>query len=181
MISNNKLKEIIDDCKAKGHIINMRDISYVILCRTLDDYAVAYRVIYGNDNSFIPDFCDTYHNSNSIQFLISYIETVIDEISGKRKTKGAISFEENRGYMLKLKEETERAIETGEIDKKDGLVILKDIAVKLNDKFNVYESQVEQMVVVNKKYNAICPHCNHEMYIPTKKELMEKYNLVEKQ
>jgi hypothetical protein len=81
--------------------------------------------------------------------------------------------------MLKLKKETEDAMASGEIDKKDGLKILSDISVKLNDKFSVSEEVKEQLIYVNAKYNAIC-ECGRELYIPTKEDLMKEYNLVEK-
>lgn len=181
MISNSKLKEIIDACREKGHFINMRDISYVLLCHFLDDKQVAYKAIFGNDESYVPDYCDTYHNSSSMQFLAQYISLTIEEYgSGKSKGNG-ISFEENRDYMLKLKKETEDAMRNHEIDKKDALVILKDISVKLTDKFNISDNQSEQVVHVFKKYNSVCQYCGHEIYIPTKEDMMEKYKLVEKQ
>ena len=96
----------------------------------------------------------------------------------KRKTAD-ISFEENKEYMLKLKADTEKAMEDGEIDKKDGLKILTDISVKLNDKFSVNDTNNQRVVIVNKKFNAICD-CGREIYVPTKEDLMEKYNLIEK-
>ena len=71
-------------------------------------------------------------------------------------------------------------MERHEIDIKDGLKILADLSVKLNDKFNVTSEEKDQMIVVNKKYNSIC-QCGRELYIPTKEDLMDKYNLVEKE
>ena len=35
-------------------------------------------------------------------------------------------------------------------------------------------------IIVNKKFNSICPKCGCELYIPTKKDLMEKYNLTDR-
>ena len=67
----------------------------------------------------------------------------------------------------------------GTIDIKDGLKILTDISVKLNDKFNIADTTKDQLVVVNTKYNSTCEYCNHEIYIPTKEDLMKKYNLIE--
>ena len=81
--------------------------------------------------------------------------------------------------MLKLKKDTELAMENHEIDKKDGLKILADLSTKLNDKFNVQADNVDQMVFVSCKFNSICESCGRELYIPTKEELMKKYNLIE--
>ena len=81
--------------------------------------------------------------------------------------------------MKKHKADTEKAMENGEKDKKDGLKILTDISVKLNDKFSVNDTNNQRVVIVNKKFNAICD-CGREIYVPTKEDLMEKYNLIEK-
>ena len=108
---------------------------------------------------------------------------MIDKSNGNGRRKESeqdISFDENKAYMLKLKADTERAMADGEIDKKDGLMILKDIAVKLNDKFNVADTANNNTIIVNKKFNSICPKCGSELYIPTKRDLMEKYNLIER-
>ena len=91
-----------------------------------------------------------------------------------------ITFEENKAYMLKLKKDTELAIESGEVDKKDGLKILSDISTRLNDKFAVQQTELQQQIFVSCKYNSICESCGKELYIPTKEQLMEEYGLVEK-
>ena len=84
--------------------------------------------------------------------------------------------------MLKLKEDTQKKMETGEISFKDGATILKDIAIKLNDKFDVKEEVKDQIVIVEEKFDAICPYCSHEVALKpmSKIEAMEMYNLVEK-
>ena len=42
---------------------------------------------------------------------------------------------------------------------------ITDIRAKLVDKFSVSEQVTEQRVVVNQKYNAICPYCHHELAV----------------
>ena len=76
---------------------------------------------------------------------------------------------------------TQKALDDGLIEPKDGLKILADIRVKLNDKFKVQEQSKDRLIVVNTKYNNVCSHCGHEIFIPSKEQLMEEYNLVEKQ
>jgi hypothetical protein len=103
-------------------------------------------------------------------------------LSTAKKGKGKnsdITFEENKEYMLKLKKQTEEAMANGEIETKDGLKILADISVKLNDKFNIADTTKEQLVVVNVKYNSVCEGCGKELYIPTVEDLKKKYNLIE--
>ena len=83
--------------------------------------------------------------------------------------------------MLKLKKDTERAMEKGELEKKDGLKILSDLSVKLNDKFSVQAEVKDQIIQVHQKYDAICPYCQHEVASKpmTKEEAMATYNLKE--
>lgn len=166
MIDNEKLNKIIKDCETAGHNIRIRDIAYVLLCECFEDSAISYKVIFGDklDNNI-------YHNSPPIKFLRHCIE------QEKKRDKDDITFEENKKYMLKLKADTEKAMNNGEIEKKDALKILSDISVKLNDKFQVHNETKEQMVIVNTKYNNICEYCHHEIYIPTKEELIKEYNL----
>lgn len=168
MLSNEKIAEIIDKCKSKGLIVRVRDIAYVVLCSVFDDNEVAYKTLFGEYDSV-----DKYDNKDEIIELKRIIKSVTT------KTHEDITFEENKAYMLKLKKDTENAMASGEIDKKDGLKILADLSVKLNDKFSVNEEVKDQMVVVNTKYNAVCPYCQHETYIPTKDDLIKEYNLKE--
>ena len=81
-----------------------------------------------------------------------------------------------------VKQEVLEAMEAGEIDKKDGLKILTDISTKLNDKFSVKEEQVEQVVIVQAKYDDVCPSCGREVSRKplSKEDAMEMYDLIEK-
>ena len=55
--------------------------------------------------------------------------------------------------------------------------------MKLNDKFNVNDSSQEQIIIVNQKYDDICPYCQHEVARRpiSKNEAMSMYNLIEKE
>lgn len=169
MLSNEKIAEIIEKCKGKGLIVRVRDIAYVVLCSVFEDNEVAYKTLFGEYDSV-----DNYDNKDEIIELKKIIKSVTT------KTHEDITFEENKAYMLKLKKDTEAAMAVGEIDKKDGLKILADLSTKLNDKFNVQADNVEQMVFVSCKFNSVCESCGRELYIPTKEELMKKYNLIER-
>jgi hypothetical protein len=69
----------------------------------------------------------------------------------------------------------------GELEKKDGLKILSDLSVKLNDKFKVSSDEKEQVVVVSQKYDSVCS-CGKEVARRpiSKDEAMEMYDLVER-
>lgn len=185
MISTEQVKQAIEDCKKAGHEVGIRDIAYVFLSKNFDDIRMPYRCLFGLDVDYNPDYAETYDKTGTMEYLKGYVDMNFSDGPKKKKKKVAddgddITFEENKAYMLKLKKDIEKAIEDGEMEKKDGYKALADISVKLNDKFQVQGEAKEQMVMVNTKYNAICEACGRETYIPTKEDLMEKYNLVEK-
>ena len=187
MISNAELSEIINECKQNNHNITVRDIAYVVLCRFFDNADVSYRCIYGESRDYSKEYGDTYDKTDDINYLKQYVDYLISRkkniiiitFSGYKVSFLKIHMFHLKKYMLKLKKDTEDAMANGEIEKKDGLKILSDLSVKLNDKFQVKDEAVEQVVQVNIKYNSVCS-CGREIYIPTKLDLMEKYNLIEK-
>ena len=183
MISNEQVKRAIDDCARANHTVSVRDISYVLLSMQFDDSLVAYKCIFGNDYDYNQDYHATYDQTSTMTYLKSYVEfTLLNDGKKKKKTED-ISFEENKAYMLGLKKQTEEAMAAGEIDKKDGLKILADLSVKLNDKFNVSDSSQEQYVHVFAKYDSVCSRCGAEISRRpiSKEEAIEMYNLVEKE
>ena len=186
MISTEQVKQAIEDCKKAGHEIGIRDIAYVFLSKNFDDIRMPYRCLFGLDVDYNPDYAETYDNTSTMQYLKGYVDMNFSDGTKKKKKTIAededISFEENKAYMLKLKKDTEDAIAKGEVDKKDGLKILADLSVKLNDRFSVQAEVKDQIVIVEQKYNDVCEYCQHEVArrIMTKEEAMKEYNLVEK-
>lgn len=169
VLSNDKINSIISKCAEHSHDVRVRDVSYAILSRFYEDKEVAYRCIFGDDGMF-----ELYSKSKAIVFLEKYLKDNVFYDDSKD-----ITFEENKAYMLKLKADTERAMEEGRLETKDGLKILSDISTRLNDKFNVQDKEVQQTVVVQCKYNSCC-ECGKEIYIPTKEDLMKQYGLIER-
>ena len=181
MITNEQIVEIIKDCSKKGHIVTTRDIAYALLCIHFEDSLVAYKCAFRSDKHFWEVFPNTYDYTALMIFVKTYVDISVVNKKKKRTKDDDISFEENKAYMLKLKRDTEDAMANQEIDKKDGLKILAQISTTLNDKFKVSSEDVQQRIFVNKKFNSICSNCGKELYIPTKEDLMEKYDLVEKE
>lgn len=179
MISNEQIKKAIEDCARANHTISVRDISYVLLSMQLDDSLVAYKCIFGNDYDYNQDYHATYDQTSTMSYLKSYVEfTLLNDKKKKKKTED-ISFEENKEAIINLIKETKEKEERGEIDAKQSLDLQTKLRVTLNDKFKVQSDETEQIVQVFSKFNAIC-ECGKEIYVPTKEELMVKYNLVEK-
>lgn len=181
MISNEQIKNTIEDCAKHKHIVTVRDIAYALLCLQLEDSLIAYKCIFGNDYDYNQEYHNTYDQTAMMSYLKTYVEVSLINGRGKRKNTEDISFEENKAYILKLKKDTEDAIEKKEIDKKDGLKILAQLSTTLNDKFNVKDNSVSQYIVVNQKYSDVCEFCGHECSPRpmSKEEAMEKYGLCE--
>lgn len=184
MIDNSKISEIINKGKNLGLSVRVRDIAFAILQKHFSDAKVAYLSIFpdGKDDEKI----DKYSNSKVINFISSQIdlEMTANMVQKKKKkvelsSQDDISFEENKAEIIKLIEKTQKEEAEGKIKVSESLKIQTDLRVKLNDKFNIIDDSQESLVVVNKKFNDICPYCSHEIAVPTKEDLMIKYNLVE--
>jgi hypothetical protein len=98
--------------------------------------------------------------------------------NSRPKSQEEITFEQNKAEIISLIKQTQDALANKEIEVKDALKIEADLRVKLNDKFSVSDTNQEQLVIVNCKYNAVC-ECGREIYIPTKEDLIKEYNLIE--
>ena len=173
-----KVGEILTNASSHGANLKVRDIAYVLLRRYFDDRSYAWRVCF-SDADYDEKTIDAYEEGVGYQFLREVLAEVRDR--GGLLYDEDITFEENKAYMLKLKRDTEMAMEAGDLEKKDGLKILSDLSVKLNDKFSVQAEVKDQMVIVEHKYNDICPYCQHEVASKpmTKEEAMATYNLKE--
>ena len=173
-----KVGEILTAASTHGANLKVRDIAYVLLRRYFDDRSYAWRVCF-TDADYDEKTIDAYEEGIGYQFLREVLAEVRDR--GGLLYDEDITFEENKANMLKLKRDTEMAMEAGELEKKDGLKILSDLSVKLNDRFQVQAQVKDQMVIVEQKYNDICPRCQTEISrrTMTKEEAMAAYNLKE--
>ena len=181
-ISIEDIKKIIEDASKKGFKIGVRDIAFVVLLDAFENEDIAYKCLFGSESGFMQEYASVYARTGAVEYIKDYIDILSSNNGsrGKKQDIDDITFDENKAYMIKLKKDTEEAMANGEIEKKDALKILADISVKLNDKFNVKDANEDrQVVIVQNKFNAIC-ECGREIYVPTKEEMMKKYNLVEK-
>lgn len=175
MITNEKINEIIASCREAGYEVRVRDISFVLLCRFFQDREIPYRTLIDNSGQSDEAKIAAYADSERIAYISSLLS---QEVKQAMPSSSPISFNENFQEMLEVRQRTKEALAAGRMEEKDGLKILADISVKLNDKFGVNDATSQQVVIVDAKYNSIC-QCGRELYIPTKEELMKKYNLIE--
>jgi len=183
-----EIKKIVSDGKTMGYSLRTADIFYIFAVQIFNE-KILYEQLFGGDSE---EEITSYNSSDKLKFLKKYINSNYPSIySGKneqpnrvrqKKTSTEhedITFEENKAYMLKLKKETEEAITNGEIEKKDGLKILADLSVKLNDKFAVSEKQDEQRIIVYPKFSTICETTRRECWLQTKEFAMQHWGLIE--
>lgn len=160
MITKKDIDKIMKESGMTRNPITVGDIKNVLL----------YNII--EDKSFITPNSEEYFASKPIKWLIKYVKEKLGDDE-------SITFDENKKALIDLIEKTQKQAAAGEIEMKDALKIEADIRVKLNDKFKVQDDTKDKVVIVEKKYNHICRY-GYECYLPTKEELMEQYNLVEK-
>lgn len=173
-MDNEHIKKTIEHFKESGETIRVRDIAYTLLSKMFADSKTAYQCLFGSEG--YDDYADDEMRGKLEQYMSD--EGYIKSISTDADT-GGITFEQNRREMEILLEKTQQAMDDGLIDPKDALKIMADIRVKLNDKFKVESKQQARYIVVQKRYNNVCPHCNREIYIPSKQDLMEEYGLTD--
>jgi ribosomal protein S17E len=169
MINSDNIRSIIDAGNVAGYQIIVRDVSFVLLCRMYEEKDLAYKSLFPDQDDF-----DNYVKQDKIKWLQGYMAK-----SFFSDEDNSITFDENKKAILELIEETKKRLENKEIEPKDALKIEADLRVKLNDKFKIQSETREKVVIVEKKYNMICKH-GFECYLPTKTDLMEMYDLVER-
>lgn len=171
-----QIQSTIEDFRTNGKNIRVRDIAYTLLSKMFSDNNIAYQCLFGADGyeAYIAD--DMRAELEAYMTDMGYIRSFSTD-----SDTGGISFEENRREMANLLKQTQQALDNGTIEAKDGLKIMADIRVKLNDKFKVESKQLDRMIVVEKKFDFVCPHTRHECYQLDKEEAMRRWNLVENQ
>jgi hypothetical protein len=173
-MDNEQIKKTIEHFKDEGDTIRVRDIAYTLLSKMFVDNKTAYQCLFGSEG--YDDYADDGMRGKLEQYLsdAGYIRSVsTDDDSGE------ITFEENKKEMERLLAKTQVAMEAGAIEAKDALKIMADIRVKLNDKFKVESKQQDRMIVVERKFNFICPATRKECYQLDKEYAMKKWNLIE--
>ena len=172
-MTNEEIKEVIEYFRKQGTQVRVRDIAYVFLSKVFGNEVTAYQCLFGNDGY------EEYAAAPERKSIEDYMR-LQGHIRTERESQDELSFEQNKREMQGLIERFEQGMSNGTIDPAVGLAKIADIRVKLNDKFNMQEQQQERVIQVLRKFNAVC-ECGREIYKPTKEELMEEYNLIEKQ
>lgn len=200
-----KIRKVITDAGKRGYDVTIRDVSYALMRVRFDDKLIPYTVIKGTGPEKESDV-DAYDSMDKIQYLIRYFEletrpkntddkpsaALIEAIAKREEgtTDGTMSFEDNRaGIENQIAEILE--LKNQLIDKDGKCTDVKTMATlqktemdarsRLNDKFGASEKSKQQYVLVQPKYDYICPYTRHECLQITKERAMEKWNLIEKE
>lgn len=195
------IDKVIDDAKKHGYDVRIRDVGYAILCSKLDDANMAYMLIFGDDGNL-----ETFSKLDRIKYLVRYFQSeklqakekdeaaeianLIAKSKGKKtdNSDGSMTFEENREgiekqlrEIVELKKDAMNPTEGEGADLKTLALLQKteaDLRVKLNDKFGAAEKTAEQYIIVQPKFNRICPYTRHECYEMTEEYAMEHFHLI---
>lgn len=174
-MDNEQIKGTIEHFKEGGKTIRVRDIAYTLLSKMFVDGKTAYQCLFGSAEGY-DDYTDDEMRGKLEQYMsdAGYIRSISTD-----DDTGEITFEENKKEMERLLTKTQKAMEDGVVDPKDALKIMADIRVKLNDKFKVESKNQYRQIIVEKKFDFVCPHTRHECYQLDKDFAMKKWNLIE--
>lgn len=172
-MDNEQIKKTIEHFKEQGDNVRVRDIAFVLLSKMFADAKTAYQCLFGTEG--YDEYADEPLRDALRDYLTAegYIRTVSTDDSG------GLTFEENKREMEMLLKKTQEAMDDGLVDPKDGLKLIADIRVKLNDKFKVEKQQKERQIIVEKRFDFVCPHTRRECYQLDKEEAMKRWNLTE--
>lgn len=173
MIKKDDIKIVLDSVRPDWQSVSEKDIAFAILCDTLQDKNIAYRIAYRSTGKE----ADEFYNRPRFRKLLDALEPfgvgVVDNNS--------ITKEENKTELLKMLDRIDHLLEVGDLEPKDAIKMQTDIRVKLNDKFEMEESQKQKrIIVVPAKHDIVCPKTNRECnYWPTKKACCNHFGLVD--
>lgn len=174
MITKEQIQECKLHCSNEGYVVTEEDIAYLLLNREFRDKVLAYKITKGDvlDATQI----DTFDNCLKMQCLRKYMN---EHWRTQTSTvKSDMTFEENRDSLVQMISDIEQKMQEGAIEEKDGMKMIADIRIKLNDKFNMKEQQVEQRIIVQPKFNYICNHTHKECWLMTEEWAMKQYHLI---
>lgn len=174
-MDNEQIKKTVEHFKEEGKTIRVRDIAFALLSKMFADKKTAYQCLFGGVDGY-DEYTDDEMRDKIEQYLTD--EGLIRSLSTDMDT-GGLTFEENKREMEMLLVKTQKAMDDGLVDPKDALKIMADVRVKLNDKFKVESKKQDRMIVVERKFDFVCPHTRHECYQLDKEYAMKKWNLIE--
>ena len=171
MIRKNDIRVVLKSIRQEWPQASEKDIAFAVLCDTFADKAVAYKMAYGRTSAD----AEAHYRSAGMQKLFAVLQPFgVGEIS-----EGSITREENKAALIRQLRDIKEQRDNGKLDIEKAIKLEADIRVKLNDKFEMEESQSQKrIIIVPQKHDMICPHTNRECTsMPTKEACMKYYGL----
>lgn len=176
MISKDNLDDILSAARGTAPDVGVSDVVFLILYGQLEDKCMAYHFAYGTDVRI--DTVDKHVRSKAMKSVIKAcapfgIGLNDDEV---------LSREENQRELTKMLADIDAAMASGDLETGQGLKMKMDIRVKLQDKFDMDDSDDSQkhIIVVPQKHDLVCEYTHRECCsMPTKEACMKYYGLVD--
>ena len=174
VLTQQQVKDLVLGLRAKGLDVGLRDVSFAVLSSVYCDDALAFRALFG-DAPEVP--ADEYLASAKVAAVKEAIRPPEQEEG--QEPGPAISFDDlKEGLIADMRaledlrdskdEEGRPALEPKEMAQVVGRIA--DIRVKLTEELTTTERVIEQRVVVEQKFDAVCPFCGREIAIGVQKK-----------
>ena len=175
MIKKDNIKMILETVRADWQSVSEKDIAFAILCDALEDKSLAYRLAYRKSEKEANAFYETPRFKKLLDALEPFGVGSLDN--------STVTREENKGELLKMLDRIDALLQNGDLEPKDAIKMQTDIRVKLNDKFDMEESQKQKrIIVVPSKHDVVCPTTHRECnYWPTRKACVLHFGFIDPQ
>lgn len=175
MLKKENIKMVLETVRADWEKADEKDVAFAILCDAFEDKTLAYRIAYRKTDKE----ADKFYQTPRFKKLLE----VLEPFGIGNVNNNAITREENKNELLKMLDKIQEAVALHEIETKDALKMQTDIRVKLNDKFEMEESQKQKrIIVVPSKHDIVCPMTRRECnFWPTRKACVKHFGLIDPQ
>lgn len=174
MIKNTDIKDILKAVAPKWKKATNKDIAFAVLCDSLDDKQLAYSLIYGKSTKKTAG--KEHYASTEMKELLKVLKPF-----GIGGDVANVTRDENKAELIRMLDKIKVLVSEKKLDEKDALKMETDIRVKLNDKFDMGNSDEQRrIIIVPQKHDYICPATHKECSkMPSKEACIEYYHLKE--
>lgn len=178
VLTSQQVRDLVLSLRSRGFDVGLRDVSFAVLSLVYADEALAFRALFGDTPEVSLDEYAAQPKIDEVKSAIS-----VDAQTSETGSDGpVVSFDDlKEGLIADMRalealrdskdDEGRPALEPKEMAQVVGRIA--DIRVKLTEKFNTTERVVEQRVVVEQKFDSICPNCGHEIASAQKTSVQE--------
>lgn len=178
------LDTILRQAADRGLSPRLRDVAYAILQPTFGPDVTLHLIFPSDADDLDPNL---YEATPQYKFLRSVIDNTTRPPENSESNHPTlpsdnsepITFEENKAQMVALLQEIQAAKTDGTLDIRDAIKLETEIRTKLNDKFETDSRTAEQYIIVQPKFDTVCPYTRRECYTMTKQFAIQAFGLVD--